>query len=70
MPIEEQIRKICDIVDGDISAEVVSTDSKEMIDGGPQTGEDSQERSREMLPMIARRNQSCKSRLLGEKAFA
>jgi transaldolase len=31
IPIEDQIRKICDIVDGDISAEVVSTNSKEMI---------------------------------------
>jgi transaldolase len=30
-PVEEQIRKICDIIDGDISAEVVSTDAKEMI---------------------------------------
>jgi transaldolase len=29
--IEEQIRKICDIVDGDISAEVVSTVAEEMI---------------------------------------
>ena len=34
VPIEEQIRKICDIVDGDISAEVVSIDSKEMIEEG------------------------------------
>jgi transaldolase len=31
VPVEEQIRKICDIVDGDISAEVVSLTSKEMI---------------------------------------
>src|SRR5579872_1369007 len=31
VPIEEQIRKICDIVDGDISAEVVSTHSEEML---------------------------------------
>ncbi len=29
--IEEQIRRICDIVDGDISAEVVATQSEEMI---------------------------------------
>jgi transaldolase len=29
--LEEQIRKICDIVDGDISAEVLSTSAKEMI---------------------------------------
>lgn len=33
-PIEEQIRKICDIVDGDISAEVVSVDAKEMAEEG------------------------------------
>jgi len=32
--IEDQIRKICGLVDGDISAEVVSTDSKEMIAEG------------------------------------
>jgi len=31
-PIEEQIRRICEIVDGDISAEVVSTESSAMID--------------------------------------
>ena len=30
-PIEEQVARICDIVDGDISAEVVSTVSSEMI---------------------------------------
>lgn len=33
-PIEEQIRKICDIVDGDISAEVVATESGKMIEEG------------------------------------
>lgn len=33
-PIEEQICRIADIVDGDISAEVVSTDSKGMIAEG------------------------------------
>jgi transaldolase len=27
VPIEEQIRRICDIVDGDISAEVVATEA-------------------------------------------
>ncbi len=32
--IEDQIRKICDIVDGDISAEVVSTDANEMVQEG------------------------------------
>jgi len=29
--VEEQIRKICDLIDGEISAEVVSLDAKEMI---------------------------------------
>ncbi len=33
-PIEEQIRRICDIVDGDISAEVVSTESGAMVREG------------------------------------
>jgi transaldolase len=33
-PIEDQVRLICDIVDGDISAEVVSTDSASMIREG------------------------------------
>ena len=33
-PIEEQVRAICDIVDGDISAEVVSTDARDMIPEG------------------------------------
>lgn len=33
-PFEEHIREICGIVDGDISAEVVSTDSKGMIKEG------------------------------------
>ncbi len=33
-PIEEQIRRICDIVDGDISAEVVSTEASAMIEEG------------------------------------
>src|SRR3954471_20640325 len=32
--IEEQIRKICDIIDGDVSASVVSTGVKEMINDG------------------------------------
>lgn len=31
IPLEEQIRRICDIVDGDISAEVVATDHDEMV---------------------------------------
>ena len=33
-PLEEQIRRICDIVDGDISAEVISDDHKGMIEEG------------------------------------
>ena len=33
-PIEEQVKMICDIVDGDISAEVVSTEAKSMIEEG------------------------------------
>jgi transaldolase len=33
-PIEEQIARICEIVDGDVSAEVVSTTSDEMIREG------------------------------------
>jgi len=33
-PIEDQVRMICDIVDGDISAEVVSTESSAMIKEG------------------------------------
>jgi len=33
-PIEEQVRMICDIVDGDVSAEVVSTESGAMITEG------------------------------------
>jgi transaldolase len=33
-PIDEQIRRICDIVDGDISAEVVSSDTAAMIQEG------------------------------------
>ena len=34
VPIEEQIAKICDLIDGDISAEVVSDNAKEMIEEG------------------------------------
>ncbi len=30
-PIEEQMRKICDLIDGDISASVISSDAKEML---------------------------------------
>ncbi|MFL6465022.1 MAG: fructose-6-phosphate aldolase [Bryobacteraceae bacterium] len=32
--VEEQIRKICDIIDGDISAEVVAINAKDMIEEG------------------------------------
>jgi transaldolase len=31
VPVEEQVRKICDIIDGDVSAEVVSLVAPEMI---------------------------------------
>ncbi|MEZ5352914.1 MAG: fructose-6-phosphate aldolase [Bryobacteraceae bacterium] len=31
IPLEEQIRRICDIVDGDISAEVVATEHEAMV---------------------------------------
>lgn len=33
-PIEEQVRRICDIVDGDISAEVVATEFSAMVPEG------------------------------------
>jgi len=31
VPLEEQIRRICDIIEGDVSAEVVATDADEML---------------------------------------
>jgi len=31
VPVEEQVRKICDLIDGDVSAEVISTSAPEMI---------------------------------------
>jgi transaldolase len=34
VPVEEQVRLICDLVDGDVSAEVVSTTAPEMIQEG------------------------------------
>jgi transaldolase len=34
VPLEEQIRRICDIVDGDISAEVVSLEADAMLEEG------------------------------------
>lgn len=33
-PIEEQVRAICDVIDGDISAEVVSADTAAMVEEG------------------------------------
>ncbi len=33
-PLEEQIPAICEIIDGDVSAEVVSTDAGEMVEEG------------------------------------
>jgi transaldolase len=32
--IEDQIRKICDVIDGDVSAEVVATDADQMLSEG------------------------------------
>ena len=34
VPLEDQIRRICDVVDGDISAEVLCTEHKEMFEEG------------------------------------
>lgn len=34
IPVEEQVRRICDLIDGDVSAEVVSTTAPEMIQEG------------------------------------
>lgn len=34
IPVEEQVRRICDLIDGDVSAEVVSTSAPEMIQEG------------------------------------
>jgi transaldolase len=34
VPVEDQIRRICDIIDGDISAEVIAGDAKGMIAEG------------------------------------
>lgn len=34
VPVEEQVRKICDLIDGDVSAEVVSLTASEMIQEG------------------------------------
>ena len=41
--LEEQIRRICDIIDGDISAEVVATEADQMLVQGRKLGEDPQE---------------------------
>lgn len=34
IPVEEQVRKICDLIDGDVSAEVVSCTAPEMVQEG------------------------------------
>jgi transaldolase len=34
VPLEDQIRRICDVIDGDISAEVIANDAKGMISEG------------------------------------
>ena len=34
VPVEEQVRKLCDLVEGDVSAEVVSSTAQEMIEEG------------------------------------
>lgn len=39
VPIEDQIRRICDIVDGDISAEVVSVEWEQMVRDGRKLSE-------------------------------
>ena len=54
-PIEEQIRLICDIVDGDISAEVVSTESGQMIREGRELARLHNNVVVEMRPLHARR---------------
>jgi len=39
VPLEDQIRRICDVIDGDVSAEVVTTDSDEMVVQGRKLAE-------------------------------
>lgn len=34
VPVEEQVRRICELIDGDVSAEVVSASSREMVEEG------------------------------------
>lgn len=34
VPLEEQIRRICDIIDGDVSAEVIATEADQMLKQG------------------------------------
>lgn len=34
VPVEEQVRRICEVIDGDVSAEVIALTSREMIDEG------------------------------------
>ena len=56
VPVEEQVRKICDIVDGDISAEVVSLNATRNDRRRPPPFQDSQERCGESADGC-RRNQ-------------
>jgi hypothetical protein len=41
---EDVIKEICQIVDGPISAEVISLEAEGMVSRGPRTGQDSHER--------------------------
>ena len=34
VPVEEQVRRICDLIDGDVSAEVIALSSREMVEEG------------------------------------
>lgn len=34
IPVEDQVRRICDLIDGDVSAEVVSASAREMVEEG------------------------------------
>jgi transaldolase len=36
VPVRDQVRRICELIDGDVSAEVVSTTAREMVDEGRQ----------------------------------
>ena len=54
-PIADQVRMICDIVDGDISAEVVATETKDMLREGRELAQHPQEHRGE-VPAHARRH--------------